>query len=268
MKKTILLGLVATATLSVNAQNVKLEVGKTIKNAVGSEIEMNVGMPMTMKNATDFDINVVKDDGKTYLVTVKKTRIQTEVNAMGNSQKTDTNDKSTLEGEGAEMITKQLEVIDSFSVNKETGEGTKLNKTPSNIDNGDSNPFSKFSPDENGLNGIFLVIPQGKNVGDTWEKNVDKDGAKLKTVYTIKSIEAGVATIALVVTGNVVKNIEANGSEITMDMNTNGKTTMTIDVKTSIVKSTKNTTDIEGSMTIMGQNMPVTMTVNGTNEVK
>jgi hypothetical protein len=61
---------------------------------------------------------------------------------------------------------------------------------------------------------------------------------------------------------------EAQGQSVNLNMTIKAKQTVLVNFKTSIVKNIDGTTDTEGTMEMMGQNVPMTMSAKKTTSVK
>jgi hypothetical protein len=257
MKKTIVLSLVTLATTFANAQSLKLEKGKSYKLEAKADMEMNMGLPMNMKTESYVDVTAIKEDDKSYTVVLKKTRMLINQSVMGQEQSIDTD--SSAEQEGLEDLKKSLAILDTFLVDKQTGKDTKISQSKSEAEDS-SDPMSVLTKQGNGIGELFMVIPKGKKVGDSWTEEISKDGNKVTKTFTYKSLIGDDATIEISSEGKINMMQQINGQDIALDMAIKGKQTLIVNTKTAIMKGAEGSMDTDGTMEFSGQSMPVTMT--------
>lgn len=119
------------------------------------------------------------------------------------------------------------------------------------------NMFAENSDDAI-VSGAFELIPQGKNVGDSWiDSTVSKDSRTVRT-HTLKSVTGNEALIQLDVVMIAANKLDIQGME--MEFKSNTKTTGEIitDITTGQVKKKDTKSDITGSFQLMGQDVPIT----------
>jgi hypothetical protein len=180
MKKTIVLSLAVLTAAGLNAQSLKMEKGKLYKLEVKADMEANVGVPLNMKSENYTDVTVINEDDKNYTLILKKSRIVFNQSVMGQDVNFDTDSKE--EQEGLENFKKELTFVDTFLVDKKTGKETKISKTIEDAEISD--PLGALAKQGSDLSEFFLVIPQGKKVGDTWTAEISKDSNKATKTYT------------------------------------------------------------------------------------
>jgi len=119
--------------------------------------------------------------------------------------------------------------------------------------------------DEGFVSSAFQLIPEGKKVGDSWSDSTITKDSKVVRNFTLKNIDANIATIGLVATGNLTTKLEVQGMEIEMKSNTTTTGDIITDITTGRVKKKTSVTEINGSMQLMGQDMPVTAKATSSN---
>ena len=116
------------------------------------------------------------------------------------------------------------------------------------------------STDDAVVASAFELIPAGKKVGDSWaDSSSDKDMKAVRT-YTLKAINGNEATIGL--TAVTTASNKLNFQDMEMELKSNTKTTGDIitDIKTGQVKKRSSKSEISGTVQMMGQDVPVSVT--------
>jgi len=123
--------------------------------------------------------------------------------------------------------------------------------------------FSNTSDDAI-VSGAFELIPVGKSVGDKWSDTTDSKDMKVIRTYTLKSITGNEAVIQLDVQTKAVNML--NFQEMEFEIKSDTKTTGEIitDVSTGLVKKRTSSSDITGSLQMMGQDMPISAKASST----
>ena len=76
--------------------------------------------------------------------------------------------------------------------------------------------------------------------------------------YTLKSIVDGVATVQLFATMQGSSSLETQGMQMDMSMSSKTEGEIMVDTKTSLVKKRSSVMDLEGTIDMMGQSVPMT----------
>ena len=114
----------------------------------------------------------------------------------------------------------------------------------------------------------FLALPKNAKVGTAWQDSTSGDGVLRITNYSIKEVKGNTATISISGTEKRDVKMEMNG----MDINT--KTTGTfsgeemVDTKTGVISQNNLTADAKGTINVMGQEIPTTVSVTSVTTVK
>ncbi len=266
MKKSILLSL-CFVSIFTQAQNIQLEKGKKItsKSAISMDMDMGMGGQMKMVTNTNSLIEVTGMDDKNYAATNTVLKITSSSNMMGKETTYDSDKKEDRDGEMGKAMGKMLNKPTEVSIEKTTGKATEIapNKKDKEEEE-DANPFAGLMGGsdkiaEASTNAAFFVIPTDKKVGDKWVENTEVQGLKTVKNYELKSIANGIASVLVKATGKGTISKEMKGTQIEIEMETTGETTIIVDTKTGIVKKNTGTTDIVGNMSFMGQSMPITI---------
>jgi len=106
---------------------------------------------------------------------------------------------------------------------------------------------------------IIFVLPTYKKAGDSWQDSSEvKNDARIYKTYTLKSVQDGMATLGLISKSNGKTTTEAQGMQIDLMMDIKSDAELLVDTKTSIIKKITRTINIDGSMEVMGQSLPIT----------
>ncbi|HSN62257.1 MAG TPA: DUF6263 family protein [Ferruginibacter sp.] len=266
--KKILLSLTLFAGIAVNAQKITLTKGQqiTISTSTLQDIDMT-GMGMQMKNNTTTTsiLEVKGDDKENYTTSFKVSKMNLTMDMMGRQQSYDSDkpeDKDSEMGKAvADKIGKEVAVL----INKKTGKASLENKTGVSPEKkADTNPLMDGMMDAFGsaeedasVETIFFLIPAGKKAGDTWMDSSSNKGMKEVKTYTFKSINDGIANIAMFATmqGNSTMETQGMQMDITLSAKTEGE--ILVDSKSSLVKKRSSVMDLTGSMDVMGQSIPI-----------
>ncbi len=267
MKKIVILSL-CFASLIAEAQNVKLEKGKKItsKSIMSMDMDMGMGGQMKMKTNTTSLIEITGADSKNYTATNTVTKITSNSQVMGKEMNYDSDKKEDRDGEMGKQFSKMLDKAAKINIDKTTGKAKEIEvvtKTASEDDE-DGNPFAGLMGSgekvaEGSTSAAFFIVPSDKKVGDKWLENTEIQGIKALKNYELKSLENGIATLLMKSTGKGTINKEVKGMTIELDMETVGENTMIVDTKTGLVKKNSGTTDVSGTMGVMGQTMPMSI---------
>ena len=264
MKKILLVSL-CFATMYVNAQSIKLDNGRKITATTTTAMEMDMGMAGQMKMATTSVniINVSVTEEKQYKATNTATKLIISQEGMGQSMNFDSDKKEDRDSEIGKSVSKDLDTPAEITIEKSSGKVTEINKKTSPEDEVDKNPMAEIMGDTKSAEATaanaFFVIPAGKKAGDTWTDSTNEAGMKGVKSYVLQSIKDGLATIAVKASAKGLISKEAQGMQIDMNMTSTGDGAMIVDTKTGLVKKNDITSDVAGTLDVMGQSMPVTM---------
>lgn len=264
MKKILFLSF-CFAGMYVNAQNIKIISGRKITATTTTSMDMDMGMAGQMKIASKATnvINVTGADDKNYKATNTVTRLTMSQEGMGQSVDFDSDKKEDRGTEVGKEASKQLDKPAEISIEKNTGKVTELNKKTSDVEEADKNPMADIMGDtksaEATATGAFFVIPTGKKVGDKWTDSTTEAGLKGVKTYELKSLMDGLANIIVKATAKGTISKEAQGMQFDMSMSSTGDGLMVVDTKTGLVKKNDITSDVTGTLEMMGQSLPISM---------
>lgn len=263
--------------LSANlfAQDLPLKKGQKVDIIVTTNQEMDMSsMGMQMQNNTTTQTKVeVKDIVKDSIVSaITIARMQISVDMMGQQVNYDSDkpeDKDSEMGKDVgNRIGKELLVYS----HKTTGKGRA--EKDNTVKEADKNPLAglmqSFGPaDESAtIENLFFLAAKGKKEGDTWTDTSSVNGNKESKTYTIKSIKDGITLVGLFTTMQTSTTTEAEGMQMDISMNVKTEGEFSLDSKSFMMKKSTSVSDIDGTIGVMGQSMPMSSKVTTSIEYK
>jgi hypothetical protein len=267
-------------TISSKAQN-KLALNKGQKLQITQQVKSKISMEM-MGNSMEIlsDVNMLQDvevkekSDSGYAVATTITKMKMATSAMGQDMNYDSEKKEDQDTEIGKVMQKKVNAVTESQIN-EGGTTTSVKKAAiADEEEGGDNPMGMMqsmagaNKDEGGAAEAFMVMPSGKNVGDSWSDSTNSDGIKVNKTYTVKEVKGNESTITLKGTQSISKTIQNQGMEVNVAMETKLSGEITIDTVTGIVKQKTITVEGTGTSEVMGQSIPITTTSTTTTSVK
>lgn len=286
MKKTILvLTCLITAAFSfcqtampktISTGKILLSDGQKIiaASTISIDADLSNGMELHSSSTTENALEVKTSTDKNYTVTSTLTKLKVNFNMMGQATNYDSEKNeapsSEVEKSFADRLNKPVDVI----LDNSTGQATLSQKKEKNEEVDNENPvdgmlkmFSESS-DDGVVSGAFKLVPQGKNVGDQWaDTTTEKDQKTIRT-YTLKSVSGNDALIQLDIVTTANTKLDMQGMEFEIKTTTKTSGDITTDINTGLLKTKNTKSEITGSLQLMGQDVPISATVNTTNTYK
>jgi hypothetical protein len=275
MKKTILFA-ACVMSLSSYAQiatsSISLKKGQEINMAVSTESETEMSMGMTMKNNTNTatKLTVIGENPDNYILTNSIVSMKMTMDGMGQSMSYDSQKPEDKDSEIGKSIEDKLKSVDTLYINKVTGKLTSASKSEDKSEGSMGGMMGMMGggQENQSINDAFLMLPAKVAVGYSWSDSSTVKSMKSKNTYTVQSIENGIANVKLTGVVDGTTEIEAQGNTINMTMNTKIDGNIYVDTKSCLVTKKVATSDITGNMEVMGQQMPITVKVNTTVNMK
>ena len=279
MKKGLLIiGIFLSVTSSAQkkqsvsfAKNLSLKKGQQIiiTTTATQSAEMTMGMGMKSASTTVNKITVLDGSEKDYKVSGTLTKMLLTSDMMGQQINFDSEKKEDRDSEFGKTASALLDKIKILIVNKITGTAVLLQPDTVSVDK-DTNPLAGMmgavlsGNDAAIVSSAFFIIPASKKAGDKWTDSLNSEGIKTVNIYSIESIEQNIVTIALntIITGNT--SIEAQGTTFNVTMNSTGSGKIVVDSNSFLVKKRTTNADINSTIEMMGQSVPVTGTATTT----
>lgn len=262
MKKILLFSFCFTS-VNLFAQGLKLQTGKKITSTTTTSVNMDMGMGGQMKingNTTSL-IEITGADEKNYNAKTKTVKMTMSQDGMGQTVSFDSEKKEDRETAIGKEMSKMLDVAAEIMINKNTGKVTEINKKE--VLENNTNPMASLMGNANSAEAstaaAFFYIPNGKKVGDKWADSVNEAGMKGLKNFELQSIVDNVATIAVITKSKGTISKEAQGMKFEIAMDGTGGGLISVDTKTFLVKKSTLNNDVNGTLDMMGQSLPITI---------
>ena len=241
---------------------------------VSMEASLSEGMNIVNKTSSVNIMDVKDSTSDFYTITNTLTKLKVDMEMMGQANNFDSEKKEDLESEIGKNFAGRLNKPQDMTINNITGKDTAVAKKEDKKEVDENNPsgglMSMFADNsfEATVTGAFELIPQGKNIGDSWSDSSLTKEMKVFRTFTLKSVADNEATIQLNVSIDATNTVELQG--MAMEFTSNTKTTGEIitDIMTGQVKKRTTQSDINGSFQVMGQAVPVTAKASSTTTYK
>ena len=262
--------MISPSVFSQNSNPIKIEKDRLILATVVSSSDMDMGMGMQMKtsNIASNKLLIIGVDATGYQLSNTVTKLKTDMDFMGQQTNYDSDKPADNESETGKAVAAKLNKPDTLLLDKLTGKVTRNKKSTEEMPEvNQGNPLAGLmssmnsSADVQVVENAFFIIPAGKKTGDSWSDSTSDKSMKSKRIFTIKSIEGNTATISYSGTIDVSGNQEIQGSEVAITMNTKLTGEIIFNPTTNLVSKRTMNSDINGTIEMMGQAMPVTAKV-------
>ena len=271
MKKIIFIAF-SIGILSVNAQRVKLQPGGkitiTTKSTIVSEKPAEMGGGENkIESTTTGIINITGENKESYLGTFTGVRM---ISLNGDGVGFDSDKKKDRESDFGKMMASNINKAIDITVNKEDG-------STSEKENKNAEPFVKEEDDNNGhkkstqnhsikmteniYENAFFIIPNEKKTGDKWIVDKSEGGMEIIKKFELKSITENIATIDFSSLRKGTYTNENNGIQMETFIDSKGKGTILVNRKTTLVKKITSSTEVDGTMEIMGRSIPISKNI-------
>lgn len=257
MKKTILFSLIliSASAFAQTPKSIKLTKGQKIAAKTAMSMDMDLGMG-TMKNDnnTEFDIKVIDENEKSYIITYTPVKIKISVDGMGQSMTYDSDKPEDRNTEIGKTASEKLNVSDTLSLDKLTGEVKKLNENKSDEKSG-GGMFAMSNNQNQGAMDAFMVIPANTKIGDTWTDSKLEKGLTTKKSFKWMSTDKDIATVKITgsMSGSMEQEMQGMTVNISIDLSFNE--TRTVNTKTGQVIKVVNDGDMKNTMESIGMTM-------------
>jgi Family of unknown function (DUF6263) len=242
---------------SISIKGKKINKVVIVQNKSTTEI-MGQSMEQNMAITTASELLVTDFSDTEIKVEEKSTKLKMKMEMMGqemeyDSEKPDDND--ALKGIG-DLINKVTTLTSNAQgiitdIKYDASIEEKIKEMPAM-----GNGYNKGQPLD-----FMLVLPKDMAIGKTWTLSFILDENKTDYNYTIKSIDNGVAKVELTANIASTKKAETQGMEVVTKLSGTLVSTITVDVKTNLVKNTNSTINQKGTIELMGQSGPTEMTI-------
>ena len=236
-----------------------------VESTADVQASLSVGGDLVSNSKTTNALEVKNTAGDNITISNTLTKAKVTMNMMGQATNYDSETKSGNNEQMAELFDARLNKAVDVSIYSKNGKPVTDSKKQKKPDSEEANLgsdllkiFSENATDEGVASGAFMMVPKGKNVGDTWADTTGT-GKNTRTIstYTLKSVTGNEATIQANVVSNAVNKLSFQGMEFEIKTETKSTGEIVTDLLTGIVKKRTGTSDITGSIPMMGQEMPI-----------
>ncbi len=262
--------------IASSAGKIKLTTGQKIIIESSSDVEASLAMGMEF-NSTSSSTNVleaksVNDKNSTVSNTLIK--LKTNINMMGQSENYDSENKAGNKGEMAKMFNNSLNNPVDVIVDNANGSAIVDKKKVKKADSDEANMAADMmkmftdNADDAVAAGAFEIIPAGKTIGTSWADTTKEKNSKTIRTYTLSSVAGNEANIQINVVSNASNKLSFQGMEFEIKTESKTKGEIITDITTGLVQKRTTKSDISGTIPMMGQEMPISATVNSTSTYK
>jgi len=274
MKKItlVLVAFILVNTSFAQTPSEKIVLSKSQKLLTSTTVNGTVNMEMMGQNmetvsetaiSSTVEVKEVTPTGYTLTNTVNKMKLKTK-GGMAPTVDFDSDKKEDMNGEIGKKVKDKLQPKDieiTFAgkpVEKKSDE-ENMEKLMQTVRSGAG---------DNGITGIFMLVPAGKKSGDVWTDSSNVNGIKINNTYTLKQINGNDATIAVNTVSNINKTTQALGTDVTIVMDSKISSDNIVDLTTGLIKEKRTTVEGKGNLGAAGQEMPMTTKVTSVTTVK
>lgn len=256
-----LTGILLIGNVGFSQNKISVTTGQKIHqstNQVNTIIQTVQGNEMEIKSNTTLDVDLeVKEVAANIKLSNIISRLQLHSEVMGNTTNFDSDKKEDKEGQIGQALKNIIGKPTETTISSDgklivSTKDKAANEIAANLIGGSIDEFAKES---------LLAIPASVKVGNSFDEvgNVsDKDNSK-KTTYTVQSINGSDAVLIFNGTevGKKIKSIQ--GMEAVVTANSTSSGTLTIDIKSGLIKEKKTTIEGKGTIEVIGQSIPFTI---------
>ena len=241
--------------------------------ALTSQTFMGQAIASNADLVTHSSIQVNDVTGDRYTLTSNYSLVKFNMSAMGNDLSFDSDKKEDREGEHGAAFKDFLDQPKEVSIDKR-------GKVLSPLDDSSVNTEVEIvkmmvqqligEPQETGygITMAFSPVPRKTTVGFSWTDTTNHEGLFKTTTYTIKEIKGQDALISITGLLNTDVKTEMQGMEVVN--RSTGKITgeQNMDIGSGLIRERKTVVESSGTITLQGQDLPMTTTVTYISQVK
>lgn len=267
---TLIIAAIIFSSYLFAQNNSSLKLAKGQKYQVESKIASSNSIQMqgqSIDNSTNmvsiYKIEVTGSEGNNYNLTNTITNIQMNVSMMGQEMNFDSDKEEDMNGQMGsafkEFINQPKQIELDKAGNVLTSDSTSLSGIAKQLN---------FDVSGYGSQLAFQPLPAKLKTGATWIDKTDNDGNSKAITYTVKEINGTVATIAFNGTISTESAMEQQGMELKQKTSGTYTGEERVDIHTGVIQTNTSTTNATGTVTAMGQDLPIITKVTTTTTVK
>ena len=257
---------VSATTFSQSTGKIILANGQkiVIENTTEITASLTMGMELNSSSTTVNALEVKNSTASNHTISNTLAKMKVTTNMMGQANNYDSENKAGNNEEMSKIFDDKLNKPVDITIDNTTGVAVAEKKKEKKADADDTNAatdlmriFSDNASDDAIVSSAFEMLPRGKSVGDSWADTVTAKDMKTVSKYTLKSISGNEAIIQSNIVSTAVNklNFQEMEFEIKSETKTNGE--IVTDLLTGLVKKRTSVADINGSIQMMGQDMPI-----------
>jgi hypothetical protein len=241
---------------------IKLAIGQKISVMTNNSMDADMGMAMKNTSSTKNEIIVLDATADHYTVSNTITSMNLSLDMMGQQTTYDSNNAADRDSEIGKGVSQKINKPDTLQLSSLTGTVINSRKKTDAADE-NANPMKGMmealgnNGDDLAVSNAFFIIPDGKKAGDSWSDSTNDKGMKIVKSYTLKSVDKDIATIILTGKTDGTTETEMQGMQLQININSKLNGEMQVNTNTSLVAKKTLTTDLTGSIEVMGQSTPI-----------
>lgn len=264
MRKTFLLLLAGAFFTNIQAQELKLAKGQkfqtttTTKTAMSQQM-MGQSIDMTTDITAVDEIEVTDANAKAITLGKTTKQLKSSFSGMGQSMDFDSNKPEDMNGPVGSQMKGLINTPLSFVLNP-SGTIADAPKVPGNTMVGISSDVAKGEA----MPG-FIALPANVKAGEKFTITGADGDNKTTANYTIESTNGKEAVLKMNITANKTNTVNQMGMDMLMTLKMTTTGSATVDVATGLILSATTEMITDGTISVMGQSVP--MTVKTTNTI-
>ena len=239
-----------------------------VQTNLSLESSFSQGMEMTNKSITAHQLVVKSINDNKYTISSTMTKVKMEIDMMGQTNNFDSDKKEDMESETGKLFMESINKPEDVIIENNTGRDVTAKKKEKKRDVNEDNPTQGFlnifeqKTGNTAVTGAFELIPAGKNVGDSWLDSTNEKDLKSIRTYTLKSLTDKEAVLQLNEIIDATNTIDFQGMSMEFNSNTKTATEIITDITTGLVKKRTSQSEVNGSMQLMGQDVPISAKIS------
>lgn len=234
-------------------------VTQSVTEVQGQTMEVNVDA------STTYEVQVKDEKNNNYVLSNKISNVKMNMSQMGQEMTFDSDKEEDLNGPIGSALKEYINVPMEVEMDKT---GKVIQSEKSDERQSQLAQFGDFESSGYGATLVFQALPKDLAVGKSWKKTTDDDGSVTNVTYTVKSAKGNLITLGLSGDVAIEKTIENQGMEISTKTKGTLSGEQVVDKTTNVIQSNNVTFKTDGTMEVMGQEMPTSATVTSTTSVK
>lgn len=250
----------------LNAQDFtgKININKDKKYEIVSSGTSKIIMPdmemlMTNESLTSLKVGETSDTGYTLITKIEKLKLSGGKDSSFKIIMFDSEDPNDFQNaEIASTVAGKIGVEKSISLNRNTGR--ILNSVSENNDEDMiEKTLNPLSTEDISFNELFLLIPNGTKIGNSWTTEDSLNGFKTKTNYTIKEVKNNIASVDFNGISNFTKTFSNQGNNIFVQAQIIKSGYLLVNIYTGILQKKTMKTNCETATVAMGETETIKM---------